>query len=160
MELTLGMSERKAKERIWWRKRGGCVIIKKQTRKKKKIGWCWCDSLCFTFHYTILKTLSISVQIPPPILGIFTSEIAALTISRWQNRKLRPNRPTNNGDMNEKGKHFMSEGVCEIYLFKSSFSLSKKIMISYLYLAKLTYTRMTTFIKTKFKKSDEQTNIE
>ena len=39
MELSWGMAEREAKERISWRKKSGCIILNvyKQTKKKMKI---------------------------------------------------------------------------------------------------------------------------
>ena len=43
------------------------------------------------------------------------SEMAFLSNSRWQNRKERPNRSTNNGDMDEKAKRLVKESVISIY---------------------------------------------
>ncbi len=42
--------------------------------------------------------------------------------SRWQNRKERPNRPTNNLDMTETAKRPMTESVCDIYLIREKMS--------------------------------------
>ncbi len=43
--------------------------------------------------------------------GIFTSEMASLSNSSWQNHKERPNRSTNNGDMDKKAKRHVDEGL-------------------------------------------------
>ena len=42
------------------------------------------------------------------------SYTASLTDSRWQNHKERPNRSTNNGDIDEKAKRPVSESVTSI----------------------------------------------
>ena len=42
------------------------------------------------------------------------SEIASISNFRWQNRKVRPNRSTNNGDMAVRSKGPISETVTEL----------------------------------------------
>ncbi len=46
---------------------------------------------------------SLKIQIPPPAI-LQPSKMTFLSNSRWQNRKERPHRSKNNGDMVEKAK--------------------------------------------------------
>ena len=50
------------------------------------------------------------------------SEVASLLNSRWQIRKERPNRSTNNGDMAKTDKRPVEEGVCDIYVISEKLS--------------------------------------
>ena len=53
------------------------------------------------------SALKKSLKIPsiPGFSLLQTTEMASLLNSRWQNRKERSNRSTNNGDMDEIAKH-------------------------------------------------------
>ena len=57
---------------------------------------------------------SFKIQNPPPIPGLsllHPSEMAFFAKSKWQNRKERPNRSTNNGDMDKIAKLPVSDLV-------------------------------------------------
>ena len=76
-----------------------------------------------SYHLGIKLSIKISAQklsslksliIPPPPLitrecAMKTSEMALLSNSKWQTRKERPYRSTNNGDMAEKAKRPVGE---------------------------------------------------